>query len=39
VTYPLFTVMDQAISECNLILIVGGLFLNWKSTGDIHQWP
>ena len=34
---PLFTVMQQAISGRDLILILGGLFLIWKSTGEIHQ--
>jgi predicted tellurium resistance membrane protein TerC len=34
---PLFTVMGTAISGRDLILIVGGLFLIWKSTGEIHQ--
>lgn len=34
---PIVTVMDQAISGRDLILIVGGLFLIWKSTGEIHQ--
>jgi predicted tellurium resistance membrane protein TerC len=34
---PLFTVMDAAVSGRDLILIVGGLFLIWKSTGEIHQ--
>jgi predicted tellurium resistance membrane protein TerC len=34
---PLFTVLDQAISGRDLILILGGLFLIWKSTGEIHQ--
>ena len=34
---PLFTVMEQAISGRDLILILGGLFLIWKSTGEIHQ--
>ncbi len=33
---PLFTVLDQAISGRDLILILGGLFLIWKSTGEIH---
>ncbi|MEN9891910.1 MAG: hypothetical protein RLY78_2205 [Pseudomonadota bacterium] len=33
---PLFTVMDQAISGRDLILIVGGLFLVWKATHEIH---
>ena len=34
---PLFTVFKQAISGRDLILILGGLFLIWKSTGEIHQ--
>jgi predicted tellurium resistance membrane protein TerC len=34
---PLFTVLDQAISGRDLILILGGLFLIWKSTGEVHQ--
>jgi predicted tellurium resistance membrane protein TerC len=34
---PLFTVFEQAISGRDLILILGGLFLVWKSTGEIHQ--
>ncbi len=34
---PLFTVLSQAISGRDLILILGGLFLIWKSTGEIHQ--
>ena len=34
---PLFTVLGQAISGRDLILILGGLFLIWKSTGEIHQ--
>ena len=34
---PLFTVMGQAISGRDLILIAGGLFLIYKSTGEIHQ--
>jgi predicted tellurium resistance membrane protein TerC len=34
---PLFTVLGQAISGRDLILIAGGLFLIWKSTGEIHQ--
>lgn len=36
-TAPLFTVMNQEISGRDLILIGGGLFLIWKSTGEIHQ--
>ncbi|GCL63900.1 TerC family protein [Pseudaquabacterium pictum] len=34
---PLFTVFGQEISGRDLILIAGGLFLIWKSTGEIHQ--
>jgi predicted tellurium resistance membrane protein TerC len=34
---PLFTVLGQAISGRDLILILGGLFLIWKSTTEIHH--
>jgi len=34
---PLFTVLGQEISGRDLILITGGLFLIYKSTGEIHQ--
>ena len=34
---PLFTVLGQAISGRDLILILGGLFLVWKSTTEIHD--
>ena len=36
-TAPLFTVLDQAISGRDIILIAGGLFLLGKSTYEIHQ--
>jgi predicted tellurium resistance membrane protein TerC len=36
-TAPLFSVLGQEISGRDLILIGGGLFLIWKSTGEIHQ--
>ncbi|MGH6610937.1 MAG: TerC family protein [Burkholderiaceae bacterium] len=36
-TAPLFTVLHQEISGRDLILIVGGLFLLWKSTSEIHH--
>jgi predicted tellurium resistance membrane protein TerC len=36
-TAPLFSVLGQAISGRDLILIGGGLFLLWKSTHEIHQ--
>jgi predicted tellurium resistance membrane protein TerC len=34
---PLFSVFSKDISGRDLILILGGLFLIWKSTGEIHQ--
>ena len=34
---PLFTVLGQEISGRDLILILGGLFLLYKSTSEIHQ--
>ena len=34
---PLFTIMTKDISGRDLILILGGLFLIWKSTVEIHQ--
>ena len=34
---PLFSVLGQEISGRDLILILGGMFLLWKSTGEIHQ--
>jgi predicted tellurium resistance membrane protein TerC len=36
-TAPLFTILQQEISGRDLILIAGGLFLIWKSVGEIHQ--
>ena len=36
-TAPLFTVLNERLSGRDLILIGGGLFLLWKSTGEIHQ--
>jgi predicted tellurium resistance membrane protein TerC len=36
-TAPLFTVLGEAISGRDLILLVGGLFLIAKSTHEIHQ--
>lgn len=36
-TAPLFSVLSNEISGRDLILIAGGLFLIWKSTGEIHQ--
>jgi predicted tellurium resistance membrane protein TerC len=34
---PLFSVLGKEISGRDLILILGGLFLIWKSTSEIHQ--
>ena len=34
---PLFTVLGNEISGRDLILILGGLFLLWKSTREIHR--
>ena len=36
-TAPIFSLLGQDISGRDLILIAGGLFLIWKSTGEIHQ--
>lgn len=36
-TEPVMTVASFAISGRDLILISGGLFLIWKSTGEVHQ--
>ncbi|MDH6170804.1 putative tellurium resistance membrane protein TerC [Variovorax boronicumulans] len=34
---PLFSVFGKGISGRDLILILGGLFLIWKSTTEVHQ--
>jgi len=36
-TEPVFTVFGTGVSGRDLILIAGGLFLIWKSTGEVHQ--
>ena len=36
-TAPLFTVLGEAISGRDLVLIIGGLFLLFKSTREIHE--
>jgi len=36
-TAPLFGFLGQEISGRDLILILGGMFLLWKSTREIHQ--
>jgi len=36
-TEPVLTLFGLAISGRDMILIAGGLFLIWKSTGEVHQ--
>ena len=36
-TTPLFTLLDHGVSGRDLILILGGLFLLFKSTHEIHE--
>ena len=36
-TEPFFEVLGQEISGRDLILLIGGLFLLWKATHEIHQ--
>jgi len=36
-TAPLFTITGTDISGRDLILLLGGLFLVWKSTKEVHQ--
>ncbi|MFA6445410.1 MAG: TerC family protein [Sterolibacterium sp.] len=36
-TEPVLTLLDHGISGRDLILVAGGLFLIWKSTGEVHQ--
>lgn len=36
-TAPLFSVFQNEVSGRDLVLILGGLFLLWKSVGEIHQ--
>jgi len=36
-TEPLVTLLGQALSGRDFVLIAGGLFLLWKSTGEIHE--
>ena len=35
--HPLFTVLGQGISGKDLVLLIGGLFLIWKSIKEIHH--
>jgi predicted tellurium resistance membrane protein TerC len=36
-TAPLFVVLEHEFSGRDLILLIGGIFLIWKSTHEIHQ--
>ncbi|NIY48637.1 TerC family protein [Cedecea colo] len=36
-TTPLFTIMGNEISARDLILLLGGLFLIWKASKEIHE--
>lgn len=36
-TEPLFSFMNQDLSGRDLVLLFGGLFLLWKSVGEIHE--
>ena len=36
-TTPLFTLLGQDFSGRDLVLLFGGLFLLWKSVGEIHE--
>lgn len=36
-TEPMFSVLGKGFSGRDLVLLLGGLFLLWKSVGEIHQ--
>ena len=36
-TEPIITIMNQSLSGRDLVLLLGGLFLLWKSVGEIHE--
>lgn len=36
-TKPLFTVMDYAFSGRDLIMLLGGIFLLFKATTELHE--
>ena len=36
-TTPIITLFDQGFSGRDLVLLFGGLFLLWKSVGEIHE--
>jgi len=36
-THPLFTVFEHAVSARDMLLFLGGLFLIWKASKEIHE--
>ena len=36
-TEPIITILNQSLSGRDLVLLLGGLFLLWKSVGEIHE--
>jgi predicted tellurium resistance membrane protein TerC len=36
-TEPIIIIMNQSLSGRDLVLLLGGLFLLWKSVGEIHE--
>ena len=36
-TTPIITILGQGFSGRDLVLLFGGLFLRWKSVGEIHE--
>ncbi len=36
-TQPLFTLLDHTVTGRDMVLFIGGLFLLWKSTSEIHH--
>jgi predicted tellurium resistance membrane protein TerC len=36
-TEPIITIINQSLSGRDLVLLLGGLFLLWKSVGEIHE--
>lgn len=36
-TEPIITIMNQSLSGRDLVLLLGGLFLLWKSVAEIHE--
>ncbi|MGH8806874.1 MAG: TerC family protein, partial [Noviherbaspirillum sp.] len=36
-TQPLFSIVEHGFSGRDIVLLLGGLFLLWKSVGEIHE--